>query len=257
MFEIQEIQPSDKVQIFSSCFEEEATSRYVTDRESVGYDKSSIEEKYRFSGLEEDDHENPSDSQTGQLHSPVGCLRDDDIQVGRTCRHDEMSPAKRKYGLQEVEGQNMIERMPYNKERGNPNGIWHYQSSNLRNLGNNQECCSSLYQASTKGYSYNQIQDRKKMSTSSRTVEAFLGQTRQRKMGFCGGETALILKRQGEIISTPLPCLSWSLMGVKGLSRIEVCEEPNLRRGRRTGVCLETDETRKHRTFNRVLRKRF
>ena len=95
------------------------------------------------------------------------------------------------------------------------------------------------------------------MSTSSRTVEAFLGQTRQRRMGFCGGETALILKQQGEIISTPLPCFSWSLMEVKGLSRIEVCEEPNLRRGRRTGVCLETDETRKHRTFNRVLRKRF
>ena len=253
MFEIQEIQPSDKVQIFSSCFEEEATSRYVTDRESVGYGKSSIEEKYRFSGPEEDDHENPSDSQIGQLHSPVGCLRDDDIQVGRTCRHNEMSPAKR--GPQEVEGQNMIERMPH--KRGNPNEIWHYQSSNLRNLGNNQECCSSLYQASTKGYSYNQIQDRKKMSTSSRTVEAFLGQTRQRKMGFCGGETALILMQQREILSTPLPCLSWSLMGVKGLSRIEVCEEPNLRRGRRTGVCLETDETRKHRTFNRVLRKRF
>lgn len=61
MFEIQEIQFFGKVQIFLLCFEEEVIFCYVIDRELVGYDKSLIEEKYRFSGLEEGDYENFSD----------------------------------------------------------------------------------------------------------------------------------------------------------------------------------------------------
>ena len=256
--------------------------------ESLGIDRSSDEE-YRF--LEDGDL---SDSRIGQLHSPVGCLEEDNIQAANRNRYDEMS-------LPQREVEKRIKKMPQDRRRDS-RSVYPQNPANTRRY-------SSLHQASTEGYSYNQIQDEKEKRSSSRTVKTFvkngsiqqhreMGPTRRRN-GFCGREILPPIQ-QDDMVTVPLPRLlkteeqhrhhrhhlhhrgevceppiQQDDMVTVPLPRLlkteerhrhhrhhlhhrgEVCEERNLFGSRRNGVCQETDETRQHRTFVRVLSKRF
>ena len=201
----------------------------------------------RFPLFEDDDLIDP---RIGPLHSPVGCLEEDNVQAAKRNRYDEMSLPQR-----EVKKRN--KKMPQEKRR-DTRSVYPQNQANTRRY-------SSLHQASTEGYSYNQIQDGKEKRNSSRTVKTIvkkqniqrhleMGPTRRRKV-FCGRKTTLPPIQQADMVTAPFPRLLKTEEQHRH-HREEVCEERNLFGSRRNGVCQETDETRQHRTFVRVLSKR-
>ena len=199
----------------------------------------------RFPLFEDDDLINP---RIGPLHSPVGCLEEDNVQADKTYRYG---------SLPQREVKKRTKTMPQDNRRDT-------RSAYPQNPANTRRY-SSLHQASTEGYSYNQIQDGKEKRNSSRTIKTFvkkqsiqqhreMGPTRRRN-GFCGRETKLPPIQQADMVTAPFPRLLKTEEQHRH-HREEVCEERNLFGSRRNGVCQETDETRQHRTFVRVLSKR-
>ena len=191
----------------------------------------------RFPLFKDDDLIDP---RIGRLHNPVGCLEEDNVQAAKTYRYG---------SLPQREVKKRTKKMPQDKRR-DTRSVYPQNQANTRRY-------SSLHQASTEGYSYNQIQDGKEKRNSSRTVKTFvkkqsiqehreMGPTR-RKNGFYGRETKLPPIQQADMVMVPFQHRH---------HREEVCEERNLFGSRRNGVCQETDETRQHRTFVRVLSKR-
>ena len=201
----------------------------------------------RFPLFEDYDLINP---RIGPLHSPVGCLEEDNVQAAKRNRYDKMS-------LPQREVKKRTKTMPQEKRR-DTRSVYPQNPANTRRY-------SSLHLASTEGYSYNQIQDGKEKRTSNGTVKTFvkkrsiqqhreMGPTRRRN-GFYGRETKLPPIQQADMVMVPFPRLLKTEEQHRH-HREEVCEERNLFGSRRNGVCQETDETRQHRTFVRVLSKR-
>ena len=212
--------------------------------EFLGIDRSSDEE---YRALEDGDL---SDPRIGPLHSPVGCLEEDSVQAAKRNRYGEIS-------LPQREVEKGIKKMPQDRRR-DTRSVYPQNQANTRRY-------SSLHQASTEGYSYNQIQDGKERRNSSRTVKTFvkkqsiqqhleMGPTRRRN-GFCGGEIKLPPIQQADMVTASFSRLLKTEEQHRH-HREEVCEERNLFGSRRNGVCQETDETRQHRIFVRVLSKR-
>ncbi|KAJ7388989.1 hypothetical protein OS493_034378 [Desmophyllum pertusum] len=162
---------------------------------------------------------------------------------------------------------------PHNPQANTRDPCAHYQASNLpHNEANSRDACSH-YQASyphnqpntRDACSHYQVQDRSEKRTSRRS-SVYMQQDMPRN------ETGSAQKRpdHSNRATTRFPAMqqcttahSCQLQGTEEhrsrCRRQEVCEvrNPEYSRHRRIGVCLQTDSTREHRKFVRILAKRF
>ena len=122
----------------------------------------------------------------------------------------------------------------------------------------------SSSQANAAGYSYNQVQgrtERKVNQPHHHGVYEQQNMPRSQKIGPPQQPRRQTTRTPIPQFKAALPCQTNGRPEVHGhrrLGRQEAdCKEKNQSERRRTGVCQDTDDNRKHRTFARVLNKRF